>query len=72
MSTDELTKYDEVLLTVAGQCGGIAPLLDILFSFLYRKTDFFHVMAEGDAALVVVCPSWPSARAHSSRSHAAR
>jgi len=46
MSAD--TKYDEVLLSVAGQCGGIAPLLDTFFSFLYRNTDFFHVMADGD------------------------
>ena len=31
---EELTKYDEVLLTVAGQCGGIEPLLDVFFSAL--------------------------------------
>ena len=44
----EHEKYDEVLMTVAGQCGGIQPLFDVFFSFLFRKTDFFHVMKEGD------------------------
>jgi len=41
-------KYDEVLMNVAGQCGGIQPLFDVIFSFLYRKTDFFHIMQPGD------------------------
>jgi len=41
-------RFDEVLMTVAGQCGGIEPLLGTFFSFLYRKTDFFHVMQAGD------------------------
>ena len=44
----EAERYDEVLLTVAGQCGGIQPLLDTFFSFLFRKTDFFHVMQPGE------------------------
>jgi hypothetical protein len=35
-------------MMVAGRAGGIAPLLDAIFSFLYRKTDFYHVMREGD------------------------
>ena len=47
----EAEKYDEVLLTVAGQCGGIEPLLDVFFSFLYRKTDFFVVMQKGDTKM---------------------
>lgn len=33
---------------MAGQLGGIEPLFDTLFSFLYRKTDYFHVMQPGD------------------------
>ena len=48
MSLADSEKYDELLMTVAGQCGGIQPLLDVFFSFLYRRTDFFHVMQEGD------------------------
>ena len=35
-------------MAIAGQCGGIEPLFDVLFSFLYRRTDFFHVMEPGD------------------------
>ena len=41
-------RFDEILLTIAGQCGGIEPLFDTVFSFLYRKTDFFHVMTRPD------------------------
>ena len=41
-------RFDELLLNIAGQCGGIEPLLDTFYSFLFRKTDFFHVMQEGD------------------------
>ena len=37
-----------MLLTIAGQLGGIEPLFDTVFSFLYRKTDFFHIMKPGD------------------------
>ena len=41
-------RFDAILLELAGQCGGIQPLLQTFFSFLYRKTDFFHVMQPGD------------------------
>jgi len=44
----EAERFDELLLNIAGQCGGIEPLFDTVFSFLFRKTDFFHVMQEGD------------------------
>jgi hypothetical protein len=33
---------------VAGQCGGIEPLFEVVFSFLFRKTDYFHIMKPGD------------------------
>lgn len=46
MAADE--RFDPVLLELAGQTGGIQPLLQAFFSFLYRKTDFFHVMQPGD------------------------
>jgi hypothetical protein len=38
----------QVLVGIAGQLGGIEPLFDTLFSFLYLKTDYFHVMKPGD------------------------
>ena len=41
-------RFDDVLLNIAGQCGGIEPLFDTVFSFLLRKTDYFHVMKPGD------------------------
>merc|ERR1712196_368749 len=39
MSED--TRFDGMFLTVAQQAQGIEPLLDNLFGFLRRKTDFF-------------------------------
>ena len=38
----------QVLLQVAGQCGGIEPLFEVLFSWLSRKTDYFHIMQPGE------------------------
>jgi hypothetical protein len=34
-------RFDDVFLQVAGQLGGIEPLLDEFFGFLSRKTDFY-------------------------------
>jgi len=39
MASDE--RFDGMFLTIAQQSQGIEPLLDNLFSFLRRKTDFF-------------------------------
>ena len=41
-------RFDDVLLNIAGSLGGIEPLFDTIFSFLLRKTDYFHVMQPGD------------------------
>lgn len=45
MSSQE-EKFDNVFLGVAQQAQGIEPLLDVLFSFLRRKTDFFSGASE--------------------------
>ncbi|CAM9305538.1 unnamed protein product [Phaeothamnion confervicola] len=34
-------RYDELLATMAGQLGGLEPLMRAFFSFLHRRTDFY-------------------------------
>eukprot|EP00501_MAST-03F_sp_TOSAG23-6_P001036 GSMAST32.ASY1.ANO1.1078.1 assembled CDS len=42
-------RYDDVLLGIAQQQGGIEPLLETFFSFLHRRTDFYVVQPPGGA-----------------------
>ena len=46
-SAGDMEKFDEVLLNIAGQLGGIEPLLNTFFWFLHRKTDFYVEFAAG-------------------------
>ena len=46
MSQEE--RFDGVFLSVAQQAQGIEPLLDSLFSFLRRKTDFYSGASKED------------------------
>jgi len=42
-------RFDEMLMTVTQQAGdGIHGLLDTVFSFLQRRTDFFYEAEPGD------------------------
>lgn len=47
-------RFDGLFLNVAQQCQGIDPLLDSLFSFLRRKTDFFVGVSQDKAEEVVL------------------
>jgi hypothetical protein len=44
-TTDE--RFDGLYATIAAQTQGIEPLLDSMFSFLRRKTDFFNGPSNG-------------------------
>lgn len=46
----EKGKFDEIFLQIAGQIGGIEPLLDEFFGFLSRKTDFYIEYKEDERA----------------------
>lgn len=39
---------DAILVALAQRCGGIEVMLDCIFSFLKRKTDFYHIQQKGD------------------------
>ncbi|KAJ1475620.1 N-terminal conserved domain of Nudc-domain-containing protein [Baffinella frigidus] len=39
---------DALLIQLAQRAGGIVPLLEAVFSFLKRKTDFYHIQRPGD------------------------
>jgi hypothetical protein len=48
MSTAQTTRFDDVFFMVAKEAGGIEGLLSALFSFLYRRTDYFYESDPGD------------------------
>jgi len=51
----DIEKYDGVLLSLAQQMeGGILQLLDVLFNFLARKTDFYTGMPESSIEKIVM------------------
>ncbi|CAM9243945.1 unnamed protein product, partial [Hapterophycus canaliculatus] len=39
--SDVARRFDDVLMTLAGQAGSVEALLGVFFSFLHRKTDFY-------------------------------
>ncbi|KAH8060584.1 hypothetical protein JL722_4695 [Aureococcus anophagefferens] len=50
----EEERFDGMLLQFAQQCQGIDPLLDTVFSFLRRKTDFFTGATDDKAKQTVL------------------
>lgn len=41
-------RFDNFLITIIQESGGIEGILNTLFSFLLRRTDFFYEMNPGD------------------------
>jgi len=44
-----LAKFDQMFMSITQEAGaGVQGLLEVFFSFLQRRTDFFHEAAPGD------------------------
>lgn len=43
-----LERFDQFLITIVSETGGVEGLLHALFNFLYRRTDFFYEMMPGE------------------------
>lgn len=49
--SDKEERFDGILLSIASQCeGGVPELMDVMFGFLNRKTDFYSGGIEGGKA----------------------
>ena len=48
MTEMEHTRYDDVFLGILQDCGKIERFLEAIFSFLSRRTDYFHLMHKKD------------------------
>ncbi|KAK6589584.1 nuclear distribution protein C [Cryptosporidium xiaoi] len=47
-------RFDSILINVAQTANGIENFLDVIFSFLLRKTDFFTAMEQGEEEKVLM------------------
>lgn len=55
MAAKAVDKFDGVLLSIAQECeGGVQEMLDIIFSFLARKTDFYTGSTESAAEALIM------------------
>ena len=45
---NDLSRFDDFLYTIAKEAGGIEGLLGAIFSFLFRRTDYFYESDPGD------------------------
>merc|ERR1711997_288515 len=53
--SDKEERFDSILLSIAQQCeGGVPELLDIVFGFMNRKTDFYSGGLENGKAKAMV------------------
>lgn len=41
-------RFDDMFMAICQETGGLNGLLESLFSFMYRKTDFFYEADPGD------------------------
>ena len=41
-------RFDDFFFGILQNCGQVEPFLDVVFSFLARRTDFFHIMYSRD------------------------
>jgi len=42
MDHKQFTRFDDFLFTICNETGGIEGLFNSIFSFLFRRTDFFY------------------------------
>ena len=43
-----MERFDEFFITMVQETGGVEGLLNLMMSFLYRRTDFYYEADPGD------------------------